>query len=164
MTLLYQGLEHLWVLVSAGVPRIKLLWIQKDDCNIDSLTLDSQPTALQVMPQQILSLLSPPYFLQKAHYGFLACRNLKHHFNNTLGGHFKLWIHQHKYKSVKNVALYKPSKGHQSHMRAEAEGGESIIYSNLSWNVCIGWLKFLTALHICEWPGRHYEYWFWGYK
>lgn len=95
-------------------------------CIIESLILNSQPTALKLMPE-----LSPynTHFLNKAyHTGFFKkFRNTTQHFRTTFGGHFKQQNHPKK-------ELNRPQKAKQE--------GRASPCSALGGNMHIGYFTF----------------------
>ena len=111
----------------------------------DSFTWDSLPTGLQLMPRETYEHTC---FLQKAHHTLCELRNARHHFSPTLGGCFKWWNHHEKItKNGENMAQNRLWKRHLFTVWELKQEGKVSPCLSSAGNVCIGWPKFLLALH-----------------
>lgn len=75
---------------------------------VDSLTLNSPPAALQLIPGWSLF---DTYLLQKAQHSILVLGTTRRHFSTTLGVILKSKIANGNQKHMKNMAL--SQKGHK---------------------------------------------------
>lgn len=109
-----------------------------------SLTLNSQPTARWLTPEQGSS---NTHFLHQAHHSLPALGHTWQHFHSTRGGHLKRQNHQQKAQTcakyiVKRMPVY--------NMRNET-GRQSAILFDLSWERAHQGTQNFLQLYMCPW-------------
>lgn len=90
------------------------------------------------------------YFSHKTHHGLLMLRNFRQHFSLALGKDLTSEITNKKFKSVKNMSLNRPSKGHIYTKSAETKRQVNALFY-LSWGrVCQTTQNFHHSAHVHE--------------
>lgn len=109
-----------------------------------------------------MKLVQHMYFLSKACHCLLELGDTRQRFRTTLGAILK-WNHQHKPQKDRKPGTEHTMRG--THINSvKAEASQSVLIQPPWERVCwVTQICHLSAL-ACEWPWKHWDYWFWGYR
>ena len=127
---------------------------------VESLTLNSRPTVLELMPAWCLS--NTHIILCQAHHNLLSLRNTRQHFSTMFGGHFKQQNHQQRAQKCEKRGTIRARERHLFIGQESKWEGRASPSLNSTGGMCDEHLKCDSPP--CESPWKLPSIDLWDYK